>query len=254
MSKSNLYYLLLALFLAVSCKERENKVKINISAVANATSKIRTSKIAFNRDSVFLDSIICHFNNQDSFWVDSITFYNEGHSYVNTNPNISYRDEFGANNFHFLQWNNDSFLDLSYHSGSSGQGCFNEEIYLYNPTLCRYDHNVQLSEECSLTFNPKLNIYSTYSRGGGQSGPWSYEIFKLNNKKIIIIESLQIEKETVENMEKDKWIINHKHKGKNHIYKYFLKENYFEYYNPPTYKDFIVLTKNSNKPFYNPKL
>lgn len=254
MSKSNLYNLFLVLFLSASCEVKENKVKINVSAIANATLKIKTSKLAFNRDSVFLDSIICHINIQDSTWIDSLTFYYDGHSYVNTYPNLSYSRTIDTNNFQFLQWNNDSFLDLSYYSNASGQGCFNSEIFLYNPDLGIYKHSITLSEECSLTFNPKLNIYSTYSRGGGQSGPWSYEIFSYEKEKKYLIERLLIEKDYVEQNEKFKWTITHYYNGKTHTYKYILSKSYFNLYKPPMMIALKIKKLKKKGAYFHPKI
>lgn len=66
----------------------------------------------------------------------------------------------------FVHCNNDNYLDLAVQSGRSGNGHAVVEILLYNNTLREFEYDTFLSNEGSLSYDRKKDIYQTYDRGG----------------------------------------------------------------------------------------
>jgi hypothetical protein len=83
----------------------------------------------------------------------------------------------------------DKYLDIVY-KNISGQGCLQQDIFLFDPGSKKYLRNEVLSKECYLSYNDKYDIYSGYSRGSGQTGPWSFALYKLRGDSLHFFESL----------------------------------------------------------------
>lgn len=171
----------------------QNITKIQDELADTSEYSIKVQSTTFNFDSkkgVFLDSIQLYRCDSDVDYESFFHFYYKGKRYTQEIYFSGIKDHFS-----FVHMNKDKYLDIVYKNISvSGQGCLSQDIFIFDPIIKKYMRNGYLSAECYLSYNHKYNVYSSYSRGSGQAGPWYYYLFMLQKDTISIFESLNVER------------------------------------------------------------
>lgn len=90
----------------------------------------------------------------------------------------------------FVHCNNDNYLDLAVQSGRSGNGHAVVEILLYNNTLREFEYDTFLSNEGSLSYDRKKDIYQTYDRGG--QSDFLFRRFRVEKGVRVIVEEMDV--------------------------------------------------------------
>jgi len=146
-----------------------------------------------NKKGVFLDSIQLHYCDSYYDHESFFHFYYKGKRYTQEIYFAGTDDHFSIKHM-----SKDKYLDIVYENNSaSGQGCLAQDIFIFDPVLKKYMRNDILSAECYISYNHKYNVYSGYSRGSGQAGPWYYYLYKIQKDTISMIESLSVESNVI---------------------------------------------------------
>ncbi|MBK9255388.1 MAG: hypothetical protein IPM42_07875 [Saprospiraceae bacterium] len=203
-----------------------------------------------SKKGVFLDSIQLYRCDSNDDYESFFHFYHKGKRYTQEIYFAGIDDHFSIKHM-----NKNKYLDIVYKNiSASGQGCLSQDIFVFDPVLKKYLRNGHLSTECYLSYNHKHNVYSGYSRGGGQTGPWHYYLFKLQKDTISIFESLTLERNVtcLDSLCNDviiNWKYTHFCKGDTIVYenldKSKVNENIWmsQSYNPNTRCQFIKRNK-----------
>jgi hypothetical protein len=169
----------------------QNTAKIQ-NETDNTTEEItKIQSVTFDftsKKDIFLDSIQLYTCDSNDDYESFFHFYYKGERYTQDIYFNNIKDHFT-----FTHMDKDKYLDIVYQN-ISGQGCLSQDIFIFDPILKKYLRNGHLSFECYLSYNHQYNIYSGYSRGGGQTGPWYYYLFTLKKDTISIFESLTKER------------------------------------------------------------
>ena len=196
-----------------SCKQ-DNDNKPEVQSITQDTTqntvKIQNELVNITDDTVNIDSITFDFTHKKGVFLDSIQLYScetsDGeneyffHFYCK-DSRYSYEIYFSPTyygKFSFDHMNKDKYLDLVFDNpGQSGQGWWVSNIFLLEPKSKKYILKNVLSSPGNIKYNRKFDVYSGYSRGSGQAGPWTYGLFKYENDSLICFESLFTEREVI---------------------------------------------------------
>jgi len=211
-----------------------------------------------SKKGVFLDSIQLYICDSNDGYESFFHFYYKGKRYT---QEIYFSDI--NDHFTFAHMNKDKYLDIIYkNTANTGQGCLSQDIFIFDSVSKKYMRNGPLSIECYLSYNHKYDVYSGYSRGSGQGGPWIFQLYKFKNDSLYCFESLYEEKivtcidslgNKVENSlcnnPEISWKYTHYCHGDSTVYKNLDKSEVFvnmymsEYYDPSARCQFMNQTK-----------
>lgn len=229
----------------------DESLVVQEAAITETDAKIESATIDFtSKKDVFLDSIQLYYCDSYYDHESFFHFYYKGERYTQEIYFAGIDD-----NFSIKHMNKDKYLDIVYeNSSASGQGCLAQDIFIFDHVLKKYLRNEVLSTECYLKYNVKYNVYSSYSRGGGQTGPWSFALYKLRRDSLHCFESL-FEERIVTCLDslcyntEISWNYTHYCKGDSTVYKDLDKSDVFvnmymsDYYDPSVRCQFMNQAK-----------
>jgi len=150
-----------------------------------------------------LDSMSLFYKNESSesdyFELDSIELL-----YKNKSKQLLLFEyhPFCINNYNILEYlvcfkhlNSDDYLDLFISNIMGGNGQYLGEVFIFDPKSNSFLNDSLLSSTSYLEYNKKNNTYCDHGRSSCCT--YTYEMFKVNNNKIKILEKLQIENDKV---------------------------------------------------------
>ncbi len=172
----------------------DESLVVQEAAITETDAKIESATIDFtSKKDVFLDSIQLYYCDSYYDHESFFHFYYKGERYTQEIYFAGIDD-----NFSIKHMNKDKYLDIVYeNSSASGQGCLAQDIFIFDHVLKKYLRNDILSAGCYIGYNHKYDVYSGYSRGSGQMGPWYFNLFKLQRDTISVFESLLEESEVI---------------------------------------------------------